>query len=91
MDQNEYLEMLVDEGFPAPVLVVRETQGFLDSHTHPFEVKALVSHGQIDIVIDGVRRVYLVGDVFHLLQNQIHSEIYGEQGVTYLASRKEPS
>jgi quercetin dioxygenase-like cupin family protein len=88
MKQDEFLKMLAEENFPEPTLVVREPSGFLDSHSHPFEVKALVVDGQIDLMIDDLKRVYLPGDVFHLDFEQMHAERYGNQGVSYLASRK---
>lgn len=89
MKQDDFLKMLIKEGFPEPVLVVREQSGSLDKHSHPFEVKALVIQGQIDIVIDGAQRTYRAGDVFHLLHSQEHAERYGAEGVRYLASRKD--
>lgn len=89
MNQQVFLKILSEEGFPEPVLVVREKGGFLDKHAHPFEVKALVTEGQINIVIDGVTRTYLAGDVFHLTHSQEHAENYGGEGVQYFASRKE--
>lgn len=88
MKQDDFLRVLSQDSFPEPVLVVREQGGFLDTHTHPFEVKALVTQGQIDIVIDGLKQTYLSGDVFHLMHSQEHAESYGNQGVQYLASRK---
>ncbi len=88
MNQDDFLKVLRQDSFPEPVLVVREQGGFLDTHTHPFEVKALVTQGQIDIVIDGLKQTYLSGDVFHLMHSQEHAESYGNQGVQYLASRK---
>jgi len=91
MTKEQFLSMLVLEGFPEPILVEREADGFLDDHTHPFEVKALVVSGQIDLVVDGVRTVYVSGDVFHLSANQVHTERYGSNGVQYLASRKDGS
>lgn len=87
MTNEAFLKLLLKDGFPEPVFVVREVGGFLDSHVHPFEVKALVTEGQIDIVIGGIKNSYLAGDVFHLLPNQVHSEAYGRKGVKYLASR----
>jgi hypothetical protein len=51
-------------------------------------VKALVTHGQIDIVIDGIKSTYAAGDIFHLQHSQEHVECYGDNGVQYLASRK---
>lgn len=89
MNQDAFLKVLIQDGFPEPILVVREQGGFLDNHTHPFEVKALVTRGQIDIMIDGVKQTYLAGDVFHLKHGQEHTESYGNQGVQYLASRKD--
>jgi hypothetical protein len=83
--------MLVLDGFPEPTLVEREADGFLDTHAHPFEVKALVVSGQIDLVVDGVRTTYISGELFHLLENQVHTECYGNNGVQYLASRKNSS
>jgi len=83
--------MLVLEGFPEPILVEREAGGFLDAHTHPFEVKALVVSGQIDLAVDGVRTSYISGELFHLFENQVHTERYGNNGVQYLASRKNQS
>ena len=88
MTKAEFLSMLAQEDFPAPVLVTREANGFLDTHSHPFEAKALVIRGQIDITIDDVKYCYVTGDLFHLLNNQVHTESYGIQGVEYLASRK---
>lgn len=88
MNHDVFLKMLSQDGFPEPVLVIQERNGFLDQHTHPFEVKALVTHGQIDIVIDGTKSTYVAGDVFHLTHSQEHAESYGDNGVQYLASRK---
>ncbi|MEN9864284.1 MAG: hypothetical protein RLZZ601_2048 [Pseudomonadota bacterium] len=88
MKPEAFLEKLAKEGFPAPVLVEREVGGFLDLHSHPYEVQALVIEGQIDITIGGIKTAYLAGDVFHLPPNQTHTENYGAKGVKYLASRK---
>ena len=88
MNLEAFLKMLGAEDFPEPVLVVRERNGFLDNHAHSFEVRALVTQGQIDIVIDGSKRNYLTEDVFHLPHSQGHAESYGNEGVQYLASRK---
>lgn len=89
MTPEVFLEKLVKEDFPSPVLVDRAIGKFLDSHSHPYEVHALVIEGQIDITINGIKTAYLAGDAFHLPPNQMHTENYGAKGVKYLASRKD--
>lgn len=89
MKQEQFLKTLASDGFPEPMLVVRDAAGFLNLHAHPFEVRALVISGQIDLMADGVKSAYIAGDVFHLAPNQVHTERYGNKGVQYLASRKD--
>lgn len=90
MTKPEFLNLLNKHGFPEPVLVEQSPNGYLDSHTHDFEVLALVIEGSIDIEIGGNHTHYLIGDVFHLDFKQAHTERYSENGVKYLASRKRP-
>ena len=88
MNQGDFLKILSQDGFPEPVLVIQERIVFIYKNTHPFEVIALVTHCQIDIVIDGIKSTYAAGDMFHLQHSQEHVECYGDNGVQYLASRK---
>lgn len=88
MTPEIFKAFLLAEGFPEPTLVERERIGFLDLHSHSFEVRTLITHGQMEITIDGDSQSYGIGEVFHLMQNQVHSERYGSDGVRYLASRK---
>jgi quercetin dioxygenase-like cupin family protein len=89
MNIDPFLRLLRQDGFPEPVEVEQVPNGRLGIHEHPFEVKALVTEGCIEIVIDGVSRVYKTGDIFQLSFQQAHSESYGPDGVKYLASRKQ--
>ena len=89
MSPSIFKAFLLVEGFPEPVMVERERNGFLDLHSHSFEVRALITHGQMEIAIDGDSQSYGVGEAFHLRQNQVHSERYGSEGVRYLASRRQ--
>ena len=91
MTPSIFKAFLLVEDFPEPIMVERERNGFLDLHSHSFEVRALITHGQMEITIDGDSQSYGVGDAFHLTQNQVHSERYGSDGVRYLASRKQLS
>lgn len=89
MNIDQFLRLLRQEGFPEPVEVQQVPNGCLGVHEHPFAVKALVTEGWIDIVIDGQSKVYKAGDIFQLSFEQRHSESYGPNGVRYLASRKQ--
>lgn len=88
MQQEEFMASLTSEAFQETVTVQREANGEMALHTHPFEAKALILQGRLQISVDGVERLYGVGDVFHLAANQPHAERYGPAGVTYLVGRK---
>ena len=89
MNTEQFQRLLEQEGFPEPVEVQQVPNGRLGQHEHPFEVRALVIEGSIDIVIHGESRTYKAGDVFELGLKEVHSEFYGSEGVKYLASRKQ--
>lgn len=89
MNSEQFLQLLRRDGFPEPVEVQQAPRGQLGIHEHPFEVKALVVEGDITIVIDGLSKIYKVGEIFHLELKQPHAESYGSEGVKYLASRKQ--
>ena len=88
MNRDQFIRTLGQEGYPEPVEVLREPNGRLDHHTHPFEVKALVLSGSIKLTINGITSHYSSGSVFHLGFEEVHAETYGPQGVHYLAARK---
>ncbi len=89
MNSEQFLYLLRQEGFPEPVEVQQAPNGRLGIHEHPFEVKALVVEGDITIEVDGLSTIYKAGDIFHLALKQPHTELYGSDGVKYLASRKQ--
>jgi quercetin dioxygenase-like cupin family protein len=89
MNTEQFLLQLQRDGFPDPVEVQQSSNGQLGNHEHPFEVRALVIQGSIDITIGGESRTYGAGDVFELGFKEVHSESYGPEGVKYLASRKQ--
>lgn len=88
MNQEQFKQLLSQEGFQDIVVVERAAHGFLDIHTHPFEAKALIVEGEIFIQSDNSARTYVVGDIFHLAEAEPHTERYGPVGVKYLAGRK---
>lgn len=91
MEYLNFVHSLDTEGFAEPVKVSRDPNGFLDSHTHPFEAKALILEGEIKIVVASQEHTYRAGEVFQLAENTPHAEYYGPQGVTYLVGRRSQS
>ena len=61
----------------------------LESHTHPFALRALVVAGEMWLTVggDGVRHL-LPGDTFALERDVPHAERYGVEGATYWVARR---
>lgn len=89
MKREEFTQILAREGFEEVVMVTREPHGFVDTHAHPFEAKALILSGELRIKAGSLEQTYQVGQVFHLLADEPHSERYGPEGVAYLVGRKQ--
>jgi quercetin dioxygenase-like cupin family protein len=89
MEREDFAQLLLTEGFQELVTVTREPHGSLDTHTHPFEAKALILRGEIRLKVgEQAEQTYRAGDVFHLLALAPHTEHYGAKGVDYLVGRK---
>lgn len=58
MDKATFLQLLAQDQFPEPVLVVRDP-GSMDEHCHPFESKALIMEGSLCLTMNGMtKRIY---------------------------------
>ena len=88
MERNAFMRLIADEGFAEVVTVTRNGGEVLDTHSHPFEAKALILDGELHLRVGDTVRVYRPGDIFHLQPNEPHSETFGPQGVQYLVGRK---
>lgn len=59
-----------------------------DTHTHPFDVQAIVIKGDMWLTHDGQTQHLKAGSRFTLARNIPHAEKYGEQGATYWVARR---
>jgi len=59
-----------------------------DTHTHPFDVRAMVVRGEMWLTVDGQTRHLQSGDTFSLEHDVPHAERYGKDGATYWVARK---
>lgn len=88
MDRTEFIALLEKEGYREIVTVEREPHHALGVHTHPFEVHALITLGELRLVIGEQEQLCRVGDQFHLAAHMPHLESCGAEGVHYLVGRK---
>ena len=88
MDLKKFAQQLTDEGFDEVLAKDLPAGQFVDLHTHSFDVKALVTAGHVTLGVDGQLTTYGVGQVFTLPRATEHSELYGDDGVSYVFGRK---
>ena len=60
----------------------------LETHTHPFSVKALVTQGQMWLTAHGQTQALQRGSWFTLEREVPHDERYGPEGATYWVARR---
>ena len=60
----------------------------LDTHVHPFAVKALVVAGEMWLTVGEQIRHLRAGGTFTLERNVPHAERYGSAGATYWVARR---
>lgn len=62
----------------------------VESHTHPFAVRALVVLGEMWLDVDGGGERHLLrGDEFRIERDVPHTERYGAEGAAYWAARRD--
>ena len=88
MDQAAFAKQLADEGFDEILTKSMPAGGQLGAHTHDFEVKALVTHGEVTLGVAGKLTTYRVGEVFKMAKLCEHTERYGDDGLSYVVGRK---
>jgi hypothetical protein len=60
----------------------------LETHSHPFAVRALVVRGEMWLTVGDGTRHLRPGDSFELHRDEPHAERYGADGATYWAARR---
>jgi quercetin dioxygenase-like cupin family protein len=84
---EEFTAASVEEGFDE--ILVREWQPDLviDTHTHPFDVSALVVRGEFALTVGEKVITLKAGDRFRLARDIPHIEQYGPEGATVWVAR----
>ncbi|WP_418320763.1 cupin domain-containing protein [Piscinibacter sakaiensis] len=61
-----------------------------DAHSHPFEVRALMLDGELQLSCEGKTETWRAGDIFTMDAGREHVEQFGASGARYLTGRKYP-
>ena len=78
----------LQEGFDEVIVRTWDPLTVLDTHTHPFGVKALVTQGEMWLTVGDSTQHLQAGDRFELAREVPHAERYGPQGATYWVARQ---
>ena len=60
----------------------------VDTHHHPFDVRALMLSGELALSCEGQTCTYRVGDVFTMAAGVLHAEKFGATPASYLVGRR---
>ena len=89
MNQHEFEAVLRAEGYATIAPIERAVGYALGEHDHPFDACALITRGDITLIVGGVATTYAAGEIFRLPARTPHLESAGPSGVSYISGRRE--
>jgi quercetin dioxygenase-like cupin family protein len=89
MDTQTFEAALKADRYDEIVTVDKPPGYAMGEHRHAFDARALITSGDITLVVDGVARRYSAGQIFELAAGTPHDESAGVEGVTYRVGRRE--
>ena len=87
-DFDTFSQQARTEGFDEVLERTWAPDTVLDVHTHPFDVHAIVTQGQMWLTVGEQTRELHPGDRFALDRDVPHAERYGHEGATYWVARR---
>ena len=88
MDPKLFARQLTEEGFNEVFDKTLPAKQYVGAHTYPFAVKALVTDGEVTLGVAGQLKTYRASEVFTMASGCEHTELYGDNGVSYVVGRK---
>ena len=88
MNLDEFEATLKADGFDEIATVERPAGYALGNHQHPFDACALITAGDITLIVDGVATRYSAGQIFRLPAGTPHHETVGAEGMQYRVGRR---
>jgi hypothetical protein len=84
----EFTAQALAEGFDEALEREWPALTVLESHTHPFALKAVVIRGEMWLTVDQKTQHLGPGDAFALERDIPHAERYGANGAAYWVARR---
>ena len=88
MDTHAFEAALKADRYDEVVTVEKPAGYAMGEHRHPFDARALITAGEITLVVQGVAQTYSVGQIFQLAAGTAHDESAGPAGVSYRVGRR---
>lgn len=85
---SEFTAQALAEGFDEVLERKWAALTVLETHTHPFALKAQVAQGEMWLSVGQETQHLLAGDEFALERDVPHAERYGAEGATYWVARR---
>ncbi len=88
MDITHFQAALQAEGYEEITIVERPVGYAMGDHRHPFDACALITAGEITLVVGGKAQTFHEGELFRLPAGTPHEESAGPAGFSYLVGRR---
>jgi quercetin dioxygenase-like cupin family protein len=88
MDIDAFKAQLTKDGYTEVQTKTMQAGSFVDEHTHPFDVRALVLAGEATLGCNGEKKTYRAGDILEMAANTVHTEQYGDVPYEFLVGRR---
>lgn len=85
---REFEADLLAQGFDEVIERRWDADVTLDTHAHPFALRALVVAGEMWLTVGDKTQHLRAGDTFALERDVQHAERYGGEGATYWVARR---
>lgn len=90
MNASDFEKQMAADGFSKPIPGQYEPDRFNAAHAHPFEVRGLITSGEMTITPIGAAGTrYRAGDVFVMPLAAQHQEQIGPEGCAYVWGKRE--
>lgn len=88
MDVEVFKAQLTRDGYDEIYEKEMNPGVFVDEHTHPFDVRAMVLAGSAVIACGGESKTYSAGDIVEMAADTVHTEQYGDEPYKFLVGKR---